>query len=109
MSTSQPVHPPWFDPRMPRREDCVLKAILDDRAARVPERRIALFEDGTEWTWGGCRGRVGDRGASLEHTINACQAKLVLAHPALVERLEGLSLRHIERVITDGADALEGD
>jgi hypothetical protein len=45
MSTAQPVHPPWFDPRMPRREDCVLKAILDDRAARLPERRIALFEE----------------------------------------------------------------
>ena len=27
-------HPPWFDPALPRREDCVLKAILDDRAAR---------------------------------------------------------------------------
>ena len=141
---------------MPRREDCVLKAILDDRAARVPERRIALFEDGTEWTWGECRElvraqaaalqalgvRAGDRvvawlpngpalvrawfsinylgaifvplntayrGASLEHTINACRAKLLLAHPALVERLEGLSLNHVERVITVGAAALEGD
>jgi carnitine-CoA ligase len=156
MSTSQPAHPPWFDPRMPRREDCVLKPILDDRAARVPDRRIALFEDGTEWTWGECRElvraqaaalqalgvRAGDRvvawlpngpalvrawfainylgaifvplntayrGASLEHTINACRAKLILAHSALVERLEGLSLRHVERVITVGTDALEGD
>jgi crotonobetaine/carnitine-CoA ligase len=156
MSTSQPVHPPWFDPRMPRREDCVLKAILDDRAARVPERRIALFEDGTEWTWGECREhvraqaaalqalgvRAGDRvvawlpngpalvrawfainylgaifvplntayrGASLEHTINACRAKLVLAHPALIERLAGLALSYVERVITVGTDALEGD
>jgi len=156
MSTPQPVHPPWFDPRMPRREDCVLKAILDDRAARVPERRIALFEDGTEWTWGECREhvraqaaalqalgvRAGDRvvawlpngpalvrawfainylgaifvplntayrGASLEHTINTCRAKLVLAHRALVERLEGLSLTHVERVIAVGIDALEGD
>src|SRR4029079_118735 len=156
MSTSRPVHPPCFDPRMPRREDCVLKAILDDRAVRVPERRIALFEDGTEWTWGECRERVraqaaalqalgvraGDRvvawlpdgpslvlawfsinylgavfvplntayrGASLEHTINACGAKLVLAHPALIERLQGLSLRHVERVINVGTDSLEGD
>jgi crotonobetaine/carnitine-CoA ligase len=156
MSTSQSAHPPWFDPRMPRREDCVLKAILDDRAARVPERRIALFEDGTQWTWGECRElvraqaaalqalgvRAGDRviawlpngpalvrawfsinylgavfvplntayrGASLEHTINACRAKLVLAHPALIERLQGLSLPQVERVITVGADSLEGD
>jgi crotonobetaine/carnitine-CoA ligase len=49
------------------------------------------------------------RGASLEHTINACRAKLVLAHPGLIERLEGLSLPHVERVITVGADSLEGD
>ena len=66
MSTSQPAHPPWFDPRMPRREDCVLKAILDDRAARVAERRIALFEDGTEWTWGECRELVRAQAAALQ-------------------------------------------
>jgi crotonobetaine/carnitine-CoA ligase len=150
MSTSRPAHPPWFDPRMPRRDDCVLKAILDDRAARVPERRLALFEDGTEWTWGEGREQVraqaaalqalgvqaGDRvvawlpngpalvrawfainylgaifvplntayrGASLEHTINSCRAKLLLAHGALIERLEGLSLQHVERVVAVGA------
>ena len=156
MSTTPAAHPPWFDPRMPRREDCVLKAILDDRAARVADRRVALFEDGTQWTWRECREHVraqaaalqalgvrsGDRvvawlpngpalvrawfainylgavfvplntayrGSSLEHTINACGAKLVLAHAALRERLEGLSLPHVERVIAVGIDALEGD
>lgn len=129
----------------------MLKAILDDRAARVPERRLALFEDGTEWTWGEGREQVraqaaalqalgvqaGDRvvawlpngpalvrawfainylgaifvplntayrGASLEHTINACRAKLLLAHSGLIERLEGLSLQHVERVVVVGAD-----
>lgn len=135
---------------MPKREDCVLKAILDDRAARVPDRRVALFEDGAQWTWGECREHVraqaaalqalgvrsGDRvvawlpngpalvrawfainylgavfvplntayrGASLEHTINACGARLVLAHGALIERLDGLSLQHVERVVAVGA------
>ena len=29
--------PPWFDPATPPREDCVLKAMLDTRAARHPE------------------------------------------------------------------------
>ena len=67
MSAATPtVHPPWFDPRMPRREDCVLKALLDDRAARFPERRIALFEDGTEWTWGNCREQVRAQAAALQ-------------------------------------------
>jgi crotonobetaine/carnitine-CoA ligase len=150
MSTPRPAHPPWFDPRMPRREDCVLKAILDDRAARIPGQRLALFEDGTEWQWAEAREQVraqaaalqalgvrqGDRvvawlpngaalvrawfsinylgaifvplntayrGASLQHTINACRARLVLAHPALIERLDGLALEHIERVVAVGS------
>jgi crotonobetaine/carnitine-CoA ligase len=143
-------HPPWFDPRMPRREDCVLKALLDDRAARIPERRVALFEDGTEWTWAGCRAQVraqaaalqalgvraGDRvigwlpngpalvrtwfaanylgavfvplntayrGATLAHVVNACRARVLLAHASLVERLEGLEFEHLERVVAVGS------
>ena len=134
----------------------MLKAILDERAARIPERRLALFEDGTQWTWGEGREQVraqaaalqalgvraGDRvvawlpngpalvrawfainylgaifvplntaykGASLQHAINACRAKLVLAHAALIERLAGLSLEHVERVIEVGASVLNGD
>lgn len=147
---TQSVHPPWFDPRMPRRENCVLKAILDDRAARHPQRRLALFEDGTQWTWHECREQVraqaaalqalgvkpGDRvlawlpngpdivrawfainylgaifaplntayrGASLEHTVNASRARLMIAHTALIERLDDLKLEHLERVIVIGA------
>ena len=34
--------PPWLDPAVPAREDCVLKAMLDTRAARHPERVTAL-------------------------------------------------------------------
>jgi crotonobetaine/carnitine-CoA ligase len=144
-----PFHPPWFDPRMPRREDCVLKAMLDERAARIPDRRVALFEDGTEWTWSQCRAlvraeaqalqtlgiRAGDRvvvwlpsgpalirawfainylgaifvplntayrGATLAHVVNACRAKLMIAHHALVERLDGLAFEHVERVVSVG-------
>ena len=58
--------PPWFDPRPPRREDCVLKAILDDRDARCPDRRVALFEDGTEWTYAQCRTVVRRQAAALQ-------------------------------------------
>jgi carnitine-CoA ligase len=145
-------HPPWFDPRLPRREDCVLKAILDDRAARIGSRRVALYEDGTEWTWADCRAQVrteaqalqalgvraGDRviawlpsgpalirawfainylgavfvplntayrGATLAHVVNACGARVMLAHAALVERLDGLALEHLERVVAIGEAA----
>ncbi|MGQ0836736.1 MAG: AMP-binding protein [Gammaproteobacteria bacterium] len=157
--SSSDFHPPWFDPRLPRREDCVLKAILDYRAARIGERRIALFEDGTEWSWAECRAQVrahaaalqalgvraGDRvivwlpsgpalirawfainylgaifvplntayrGATLAHVVNACRARLMLAHAALVERLEGLTLEHLARVVAVGGDSesvLRGD
>lgn len=58
--------PAWFDATPPRREDCVLKALLDDRAARFPARRVALFEDGTEWTYAGCRALVRRRAAALQ-------------------------------------------
>jgi crotonobetaine/carnitine-CoA ligase len=142
-------HPPWFDPRMPRREDCVLKALLDERAARLPDRRMGLFEDGTEWTWAQCRDQVraeaqalqalgigpGDRvvvwlpsspalmrawfainylgatfvplntayrGSTLSHVVDACRAKLMIAHHALVERLDGLTFAHLDRVVCVG-------
>jgi carnitine-CoA ligase len=151
VSESQ-FHPPWFDPRLPRREDCVLKAILDDRAARIPDRRVALFEDGTEWTWAECRTqareqaaalqalgvRAGDRvigwlpngpalvrawfavnylgavfvplntayrGATLAHVVNACRARVLLAHGSLVERLDGLEFAHLECVVAVGGPA----
>ena len=137
---SEPGHacrPPWFDPEMPARDDCVIKGLLDSRAARYPDRRVALFEDGSEWTYGECRNVVretaaalqvlgvkrGDpvlawlpngidivrvwfaanyigaiyvplntayRGGVLEHTVNLTRGRLMVAHPDLAGRLEGL-------------------
>jgi carnitine-CoA ligase len=58
--------PAWFDPRPPRREDCVLKALLDSRAAQHPQRRIALFADGSEWTYEQYRARVRSTAAALQ-------------------------------------------
>jgi len=61
------VHrPPWFDPKTPAREDCVLKAMLDVRAARHPDRRVALFEDGRSWTYAECRDEVRRAAAALQ-------------------------------------------
>lgn len=153
MSRPQPARrPPWFDPRMPSRDDSVLKGLLDSRAAHYPDRRAALFEDGTEWTYAECRSRVretaaalqalgvkrGDpvlawlpngidivrvwfaanyigavyvplntayRGGVLEHTVNLTQGRLMVAHRDLVDRLEGLSLEHLERVVVAGGAA----
>ncbi len=58
--------PPWLDPAVPAREDCVLKAMLDTRAARHPERRFALFEDGSTWTYGECLSEVRAAAAGLQ-------------------------------------------
>jgi carnitine-CoA ligase len=58
--------PPWFDARVPAREDCVLRPMLDARAARHPERRFALFEDGTSWTYGECLAEVRAAAAGLQ-------------------------------------------
>src|SRR6056297_897327 len=132
------MRPPWFDPRMPDRDDCVLKGLLDSRAARHPDRRVALFEDGTEWSYAECRRQVRDtaaglqalgvgrgdpviawlpngrdivriwfaanylgaiyvplntayRGGVLEHAVNLTGARIMVTHPDLVGRLEGLA------------------
>lgn len=58
--------PAWFDPALPAREDCVLKALLDTRAARHPGRRLALFEDGSSWTWSEGRAEVRAAAAGLQ-------------------------------------------
>ncbi len=58
--------PPWLDPAVPARSDCVLKAMLDTRAARHPERRFALFEDGSTWTYGECLAEVRAAAAGLQ-------------------------------------------
>ncbi len=64
--TISACRPAWFDPAVPAREDCVLKAMLDTRAARHPERRLALFEDGTSWTYGECLAEVRAAAAGLQ-------------------------------------------
>jgi crotonobetaine/carnitine-CoA ligase len=144
--------PPWFDPAVPAPEDCVLKAMLDDRAARHPERRFALFEDGSQWTYAECRAQVraaaaalqqlgvvkGDRvlawlptgqsmvltwfaanylgavfvplntayrGDVLAHVVNAAGARLMVAHAALVPRLDGLELPQLATVIAVSGSA----
>ena len=65
-STDEPRRPPWFDPAVPAREDCVLKAMLDSRARRYPDRRFALFEDGSTWTYGECLADVRSAAAALQ-------------------------------------------
>ncbi len=50
-SVLSPVNPPWFDPRMPSRKVCVLRHALDRAAKLFPQRNLALFENGTRWSY----------------------------------------------------------
>ncbi len=45
------------------------------------------------------------RGSFLEHTLNLAEAKILVAHHQLVERLPGLSLPHLERVVVVGGES----
>ena len=42
---------PWYGPAVPTRETCVLKYVLEARAAQSPDRVYVEFENGTRWTY----------------------------------------------------------
>ena len=42
------------------------------------------------------------RGSYLQHTLNLAESKVLIAHPDLLERLEGLDLPHLETIVTVG-------
>ncbi|MCW5748713.1 MAG: AMP-binding protein [Alphaproteobacteria bacterium] len=41
----------WTDPRVPAPEDCVLRPLLERRAAETPDKVFIRFADGVEWTY----------------------------------------------------------
>ena len=43
---------PWRDPRVPSSEECVLRPLLERRAADTPDKVFARFADGSTWTYG---------------------------------------------------------
>ncbi len=40
-----------YDPRIPAREECVLRNLLDKWAVEIPDHVAFVFDDGKEWTW----------------------------------------------------------
>ena len=48
------------------REACVLRYLLDDRAAAFPDRTYVVFEDGAGWTYAQFRQRVRAAAEGLE-------------------------------------------
>ncbi|HJQ55667.1 MAG TPA: AMP-binding protein, partial [Vineibacter sp.] len=41
----------WHDPRVPAPEACVLRPLLERRAADTPDKVFIRFADGSEWTY----------------------------------------------------------
>lgn len=60
------TRPPWFDPGMPTADACVLKNLLDQHAEAFPDRRMALFEDGSQWSYAQCREQIRATAAGLQ-------------------------------------------
>ena len=52
--------------RVPDRESCVLRDVLERRAATAPDQVFALFEDGTNWTHAELLSRVRATAAGLQ-------------------------------------------
>ena len=55
-----------IDPRMAPPEECVLRYLIDRRAAGHPDKVYALFADGTAWTYGRLRDEVRRAAAGLQ-------------------------------------------
>ncbi|NBV79895.1 MAG: ATP-dependent acyl-CoA ligase, partial [Verrucomicrobia bacterium] len=49
------------------------------------------------------------KGAVLEHVVNAAAGEVMIAHPGLADRLQGLDLKRLRTVITDFAQLEQGD
>ncbi|HEX2891445.1 AMP-binding protein [Vineibacter terrae] len=41
-----------LDKRMPPRDHCVIRDLIDRRAREMPDEVFAIFDDGTQWTYG---------------------------------------------------------
>ena len=54
------------DARLPARERCVLRYLLDARAQEAPDETFVIFEGGKEWTHAELRSYVRSTAAGLE-------------------------------------------
>jgi crotonobetaine/carnitine-CoA ligase len=137
------------DPRVPAREVCVLRYVLDGLAARRPDDVYAVFEDGETWSFAELKARVvafaaglaglgvgqGDtvamwlpngresivaffainylgavfvpfntayRGRILEHVVENADARVIVVHGGLVERLSEVARARLETMVVLG-------
>lgn len=55
----------FTDPRIPNRDECVLRYLLDRWANERPDQPHVVFADGTEWTFAELRDKVRTKAAGL--------------------------------------------
>ena len=68
----------WRDPRVPADVDCVLRPLLERRAAETPDKVFALFADGSAWTYREAR-EAARRAAVGFHRLGVAQGDTVLS------------------------------
>lgn len=137
------------DPRVPSRETCVTRYLIDRWAVEKPDQVYAVLEDGTSWTYAELKTRVvqiaaglqelgvaqGEhvalwmptdresllafyainylgavfvpfntayKGPLLAHVLDNSDARLLLCHATLVERLNEVRLAKLERLVVAG-------
>lgn len=137
------------DPRVPPRESCVTRYLIDRWAAEKPDTIYVIFEDGTSWTYAELRQRVvrlaaglqqlgvalGDhvalwmpsdrdallafhavnylgavfvpfntayKGDLLAHVLDNSDAKLLICHAKLVDRLHPVARAKLEMLVVAG-------
>ena len=56
----------FSDPRIPNRDECVLRYLVDRWASERSEKTHVIFEDGEEWSYAELRRRVVDKAAGLQ-------------------------------------------
>lgn len=56
----------FADPRIPNRNECVLRYLIDRWAVERPDKTHVIFEDGEEWSYAELRRRVIEKAAGLQ-------------------------------------------
>lgn len=56
----------FADPRIPNRNECVLRYLVDRWADERPDKTHVIFEDGEEWSYAELRRRVVSKAAGLQ-------------------------------------------
>jgi len=144
---------PLFDPRVPPRERCVTRYLIDNFAEDKGTETFAVFQDGEVWSYEQLRKKVrqlaggfheqgvgrGDhvavwmfdskeailtffainylgavfvpmntayKGQVLSHVLNVSDAKVLVAHGQLLERLGEVDVAQIEKAISVGEGEL---